>query len=180
MAVEGRFLVLLYVSPQQINAILPPDLPEGQHLLTVYATGLPDVTGTFSAIRNAPALFPRMQSGVAFATANHADGSALNSASPAQAGESVTVVGTGFGPCEWNAPYGFPAPAAPIDPLIDAPSVSLGELHPQTSWAGCMAGQGGFSAIQFLLPADAPSGVSLPLQIEVNGHKSNTVSLPVQ
>ncbi len=180
VAVDGRFLVLLYASPQQINAILPPDLPEGQHTVTVYPTGLADVTGTFTAIRNAPALFPRMENGVAFATAHHADGSDLNLASPAQAGETITVVGTGFGPCEWNAPYGFPAPAAPLDPLIDAPSVLLGELHPQVSWAGCMAGQGGYSAVQFVLPAEAPSGVSLPLQIEVNGHKSNTVSLPVQ
>lgn len=180
VAVEGRFLVLLYVSPQQINAILPSDLPEGQHTLTVYATGLPDVTGTFTAIRNAPALFPRMQNGVAFATATHADGSALNSASPAQAGENITIVGTGFGPCEWDAPYGYPVPAAPLDPLIDAPTVALGDMRPPASWAGCMAGQGGYSAVRFLLPAEAPSGVSLPLQIEVNGHKSNTVSLPVQ
>ncbi len=180
VAVEGRFLVLMYVSPQQINAILPPDLPEGQHTLTVYATGLPDVTGTFSAIRNAPALFPRMRNDVAFATATHADGSALNASSPAQAGEKITVMGTGFGPCEWNAPYGFPVPVAPLDPLIDTPSVSLGDLHPQASWAGCVAGQGGFSSLQFPIPAEAPSGVSLPLQIDVNGHKSNTVSLPVQ
>ncbi len=178
--VDGRLLVLMYVSPQQINAVLPPDLPEGQHTLTIYGAGLPVVSGDFTAIRNAPGLFPQWVSGKQFATATHADGSAVSQASPAKPGETVTVLGTGFGPCQTNPVYGFPVPSSPLDPLVDTAQVTLGSSIPQVSWAGCTPGFAGFSSAAIDVPQDAPSGASLPLQIQINGQASNTVLLPIQ
>jgi uncharacterized protein (TIGR03437 family) len=178
--VDGRLLALMYVSPQQINAVLPPDLPEGQHTITVSGAGLTNVSGDFTAVRNAPGLFPQWINNKQFVTATHADGSAVTQSAPAQAGETITVLGTGFGPCQTDPVYGFPVPASPLDPLIDTPQASLGGANIPVAWAGCAAGYEGFDSVQVVIPQDAASGASLPFQISVNGHQSNTVLVPIQ
>lgn len=178
--VDGRLLVLMYVSPQQINAVLPPDLPEGQHSVTVSGAGLANVSGDFTAVRNAPGLFPQWINSKQFVTATHADGSAVTQSAPAKPGETITILGTGFGPCQTDPVYGFPLPASPLDPLIDTPQVSLGGVNIQVAWAGCAAGFSGFNSAQVVIPQDAASGASLPLQISLNGHLSNTVLVPIQ
>ena len=178
--VDGRLLVLMYVSPQQINAVLPPDLPEGQHTITVSGAGLTNVSGDFTAVRNAPGLFPQWINNKQFVTATHADGSAVTQSAPAKAGETITLLGTGFGPCQTDPVYGFTVPASPLDPLIDTPQVSLGGVNIQVAWAGCAAGFSGFNSAQVVIPQDAASGASLPLQVSLNGHQSNTVLVPIQ
>jgi uncharacterized protein (TIGR03437 family) len=57
VTVGDRLLPLLFVSPQQINAQVLSDVPDGEHTLRVRWTGKPDVTGTFVVSRNSPGLF---------------------------------------------------------------------------------------------------------------------------
>ncbi len=178
--VDGRLLVLSYVSPGQINAELPPDLPDGDHTINVTVTGLPAVSGNFTAIRNAPGLFAAWVNGKAFAAANHSDGSVVNQANPAKKGETITLLATGLGPCQTNPVYGFNVPASPANALVDSVTITLGPLQLTPSAAVCTPGRQGFDSVQFTIPQDAPSAVSLPLALAINGHTSNTVLLPLQ
>src|SRR5205085_10304310 len=57
VTVADRLLPLFFVSPGQINAQVPSDLPDGDYVLQVHATGQADVIGQFTISRNAPGIF---------------------------------------------------------------------------------------------------------------------------
>lgn len=91
---QGRRLPLFFVSPQQINALIPPDVLPGTRGIEVYREL---VAGPLVSLRvepEAPELF-RMPDGLVAAT--HADGRVVTEGEPAEEDEVVVVYGTGFG-----------------------------------------------------------------------------------
>ena len=99
VTVNDSILPLLFVSPQQINAQLPSSLSDGNYTLEVQNTGQPDISGTFygGAQRSRPVLL-NYGFGSIYAMAFHADGSMVTTDSPAAGGETISLLGTGFGP----------------------------------------------------------------------------------
>jgi len=85
---------LYYVSPQQINFLVPADLRPGDMDVFVARAGVAGPQAQITLHDAAPGLF-QSQPGVV--TATHADGSLITNAHPARRGETVTVLGTGFG-----------------------------------------------------------------------------------
>ena len=57
VTVNDRLLPLLFISPNQINAQLFSDLPDGDYTLTVHHTTEKDASRTFTVQRNSPGLF---------------------------------------------------------------------------------------------------------------------------
>jgi uncharacterized protein (TIGR03437 family) len=168
-----RILPLFFVSPTQINAQLPDDVPAGEQRMTVSCVGLPDVQATFTAVRNAPGLFQGEKS---MGALTHEDGSAVSADAPAKAGELLTIYGTGFGPTERGRSFGF-APSAP-SPILDSATVQVGDMSIPADSAFSVAGRIGVDAVQFRMPAVAPGDV--PVRVTVNGKDSNTVFAPLQ
>ena len=107
MTINNSILPLLFVSPQQINAQLPSSLTDGTYTLEVQNTGQPEISGTLTVARNAPGLFPSVVGSTAYAMAFHADGSMVTTTSPAAAGETISFLGTGFGPYKTPVFDGF-------------------------------------------------------------------------
>jgi uncharacterized protein (TIGR03437 family) len=173
-----RVLPLFFVSPTQINALLPSDIPPGNYSLTVRSSGMPDVSGTFTVVRNAPGLFGNLIDSTLYAAAMHADGTLVLPSSPARRGELVTLFGTGFGPYSPAPPDGFVVPATPVYPLADAVVLVAGDVAIAPQWARAAPGMLGLAAIQFQVPQEPPT----PLQLRaiVNAGESNTVTLPVE
>ena len=136
VTVSDRILPLLYVSPQQINAQVPSDLPDGQYSLKVQWVGKPDVFGTFTVARNSPGLFSRPVDSQPFTMATHEDGSAVTPDSPARRGELVTVFGTGFGPFNQKVIDGFILPDPSSIPVVDPVEITAGEAAVQPVWTG--------------------------------------------
>jgi uncharacterized protein (TIGR03437 family) len=165
--VGDRLLPLFFVSPGQINAELPDDLAPGNQILTISPAGMPEVRAPFTVVRNAPGLF---------GMAVHEDGSAVTADAPAQAGELLTVYGTGFGPAERRRPEGFPIPEATSYAIVDGVIVQVGETSITAEKAFAMAGRVGIDAVQFRLD----KSVSGTLRVVINGAESNTVTLQVQ
>ncbi len=121
MTVNDLILPLMFVSPGQINA----QLPFQPHARQLYAgnrerLGRPNISGTFTVARNAPGLFFQTISSVNYAMALHADGSMVTTASPAAAGETISLLGTGFGPYQKRCWTGFypPNPAPAVDDSV--------------------------------------------------------------
>ena len=110
VTVGDQLLPLLVVSPGQINAQLPSGLGIGEQTLTVHNPGQPDAIGVFTAQRNAPGLFSQQISGRSYWVAMHADGSLVTPKSPARRGETVTALGTGFGPFHPSRPMALRCP----------------------------------------------------------------------
>jgi uncharacterized protein (TIGR03437 family) len=165
---SGTLLPILYVSPQQINFIVSSALPSGPQTLEVYneSGGMLEVDFTISD--NGPGLFGAV----------HADGTAINAGEPAQPGELITVFGTGFGAYQQPVMDGFPAPAAPSDPLVNSLEGLLASQPVVPVFAGAAPGLIGVAMAQLPLPADLTPGL-LDVAVMVNGAGSNTLSIPV-
>jgi uncharacterized protein (TIGR03437 family) len=179
VTVNDMILPLLFVSPEQINAQVPWELADGNYTINIQALGEPAVTGTFTVARNAPGLFTQTVNSQTYAIAFHADGNLITPSSPAQSGETISLLGTGLGPFNGQMIDGF-FPPDPPPALSDSVSVTAGNQHPSTVWAGAAPGYTGLALVQFQVPSGAPTVAGLPVTIKVNGVSSNTVTLPVE
>jgi uncharacterized protein (TIGR03437 family) len=175
--VEDRLLPLVYVSPEQINAQLPADLVPGEYKLSVRTTGMVDVTSLFTVVRNAPGLFTNPVDGVAYAAALHEDGLPVTAQSPAKRNETVTLLGTGFGPYDRPVLDGFATPPLPAAALVDPVHVVIAGEALRPTFAGAAPGLIGVTATRFRV--GAVSG-NVEVKVVVNGRESNTVVLPVE
>lgn len=166
---SGRWLPLLYVSPQQINFILAASIDAGPQKLEVHRQSGPMLTVDFTVVRTAPGLFAVI----------HADGTAVTAAAPASQGEMLSVLGTGFGAYQSHLPDGFPAPDNPPDPLVGSLQLLLGGQPVAFEFAGAAPGLTGIAEIQFRLPAGFGPGSPVDLAVAIDDATSNTLSLPV-
>jgi uncharacterized protein (TIGR03437 family) len=177
VTVNDFILPLLFVSPEQINAQLPSSLTPGNYTLEVQPAGQTEISGTFTVAHNAPGLFYQTIKAVNYATALHADGSLVTTASPAAAGETISLLGTGFGPYQQTVLDGF-FPPNPPPAVADSVTLSVDGVNlPSTSTAA--PGFTGIDRTQFTVPTGLPSGKSVPVLVTINGVDSNTVMLPL-
>ena len=176
-----RFLPLVFVSPQQINAFLPADVQPGSYTLTVKVTGYPDISAPMTVVRNAPGIFSAQYNATNnYVLAVHADGTLVTPSAPAIANETITVYGTGFGPYSTQPPEGFAVPPTPAYPLADPTAVFAADtqqLNPVSVVA--TPGMVGVTSVNLKI-ANLPSGTTVNLRVNVNGQDSNTVLLPLQ
>jgi len=179
VTINDQILGLLFVSPQQINAQVPSNLTDGQYTLSVQVAGQAPVTATFTVARDAPGLFFNTVNSQQYALALHPDGSPVTTDSPAAAGETISLLGTGFGPYAATVVDGF-FPTTPAPALSDSLTITIGGQTPAPTWSGAAAGFVGIACTNFQVPSGLPSGTSVPLNVTINGVASNTVMLPIQ
>jgi uncharacterized protein (TIGR03437 family) len=179
VAVDNFYLLgLKFVSPNQVNAVLPYDLEPGEHTLSVRRVGHPDVNGKFQVASVAPGLFQSPAGGQPFVMGFRPDGSALSPANPALPGEDVTVLGTGFGRYQIRPVDGFAFPSMPTYSLNSAVEVFVGEQAAETKSAAGQPGQTAVVGVKFTVPRTAAQG-ALPLKTRIEGVESPVVLLPV-
>jgi uncharacterized protein (TIGR03437 family) len=179
VTVNDYILPLLYVSPQQVNAQVPFELSDGDYTLLLHSPGQADVSATFTVARNSPGLFGQSMNSQTYAIALHADGSLITPDSPAQGGEAISLLGTGFGPYSTPVIDGF-FPPAPPPALSDSVSISLGNQNPTPTWSGAAPGYAGVSMTTFQVPATLAGSGTVQLTVGVNSANSNMVMLPVR
>jgi len=178
--VSGKLLPLLFVSPDQINAQLPTDLPDGVYTLTVHWEGKPDVSADFTIVRNAPGLFNRLVDGRAFGLFLHENGDPVTADSPARRNETVTLLGNGLGPLLQAAPEGFAIPESATSVLEDPVTIVAADSLIDPIYAGAAAGRVGVTAIRFKIGDSLPAGSTVEVKVRVRERESNTVLLPLE
>jgi uncharacterized protein (TIGR03437 family) len=178
VTVNASILPLMFVSPTQINAQLPSSLADGNYTLNIQNTGQPEISAPLTVARNAPGLFASPVGSVAYATAFHADGSLVTTNSPAAGGETISLLGTGFGPYQSPVLDGF-FPPNPPPAVADAVALSVGGVS-LTSKSTAAPGLIGAVTTGFQVPTGLPSGTPVPVLVTINGVDSNTVMLPIQ
>lgn len=117
VVVNGIPANIWYVSPTQVNILIPASLSPGRAeiQLILDAQAGPTVTVTLAPL--APAIF---QLDAKFVIATHLDGSPVTEDDPASPGEFVVFYATGLGPTQPRADYGkIPHQAAQIEQLPD-------------------------------------------------------------
>lgn len=178
VTINNSILPLMFVSPQQINAQLPSSLANGTYTLEVQNVGQPAISGNLTVARNAPGLFFSTIGSTAYAMAFHADGSLVTTSSAAAGGETISMLGTGFGPYQTPVLDGF-FPQNPPPAVSDSVVLSVGGIN-ATSTSNAAPGFTGIVSTQFQVPSGLASGTSVPVLVSINGVDSNTVMLPIQ
>ena len=177
---NDRLLPLIFVSPAQINAVLPGDIPEGNQTLFVKLPSQLEIQAPFTVARNAPGLFATYVDSRGFAVAVHEDGKVISAESPAKRGETITIFGTGFGPYLRPVPEGFAVPDLPVYKLADSVELFAGEFSAAATTTTAAVSMIGTVASRFRIVPEFPSGPAIELRVRVNGQESNKVLLPVE
>ena len=168
---------LLFVRADQINAIMPSSVRLGDAQVTVTYNGIIGASATVTIVK------------VAFGmnSANYGTGPGIiqnyNTATdhpfnglstPAKPRQVEIIVGTGLGaittPDNVSPPGG--APTTPVQ-------VVVGGIPADVTYSGRAPGNAGQDQINFTVPANAPLGCHVPVQVSAGGIWSNAVSMAI-
>jgi uncharacterized protein (TIGR03437 family) len=164
---------LFYVSPQQVNLLLPNNLVTGKYEVVLVRDGVAGPPITINLAPYAPALFQLDENTV---VATHADGSLISPDSPARPGEIIILYATGLGKLAGRKYSIHEIPSTPqwieardsFGVLLNGKAVEKPLIH----YAGVAPGFAGLYQVNLQLPADAPANPEISL--EVGGHRSPT------
>ena len=196
LLVNGVPAPLLAVTPWQVNAQLPSDLPQGPAAFqfrfadgTSPAAGAADVQSLAPAIFLLPPVATPCPTGtvcisdpfVATTAAVFHGNSAVpvDQAHPAAAGEVLVIYGTGLGTTNPFLPAGLPAPSSPPARTTAPPQVLFGTALAQVTFAGLTPGLAGVYQVNAVVPAGLRSGAQ-NLQWKIGTIASNPVTIWVQ
>jgi uncharacterized protein (TIGR03437 family) len=170
---------IYYVSPTQVNLLIPTSLIPGPVMIQLVVDGLAGPAISILLQSAAPSLF---QLDATTVLAVHLDGSTITAASPAKAGEVVVLFASGLGPTNPAAiPNQIPQQAASVTPLSSFQMMINGAAvnPPQILYAGVVPTFAGLFQINVQLPSDTPANPQV--QIGYAGIMSPTGRLlPVQ
>jgi uncharacterized protein (TIGR03437 family) len=156
---------LLYVSPNQINGILPSVVPEGVYLLAVNLNGVAVSQSQNIKVTTARfGAFTRSQLGFGPAVLqqyDHGRASLNGLMHPAAPGQAVVLWGTGLGPL----PSGSDAAAPGVVDLSNNVMISVGGVLVKPFYAGRSPQFPGVDQINFYLPTSLPSRCYVPMTV---------------
>lgn len=154
--IANQFASLYYVSPTQVNLMVPSNLIPGRYELQLLRDGLAGPAIRIEVREFAPQMFVL---GDKFVIAQRRDTSLIWPERPARPGEYVTVYATGMGRTIPELPSGQLAPTpSPIARLADFRIYLNGTaIDPSLlSYAGLTPGTAGLYQVTFRLPDNAP------------------------
>lgn len=169
---------LLFVSPNQINAQVPFELPPGTYPVTV-TNGISETSAGMTS--SAQSLTVTSFSPAIFAVVKNSDFLRTTASNPVRAGDELAVFATGLGAVTPALASGLRARASPLSTTVTAPIVTIGGV-PATVVSPTPVLAPGFVGVyqaNVRVPAGAPAG-SQPLVLTVGGSASNAVSVNVQ
>jgi uncharacterized protein (TIGR03118 family) len=184
VTINGEPAYIEFVSPSQLNVLVPVDLPAAAVQVQLTNNGLnsPTIAATLQA--TAPAFFTigaTNAAGNAYIAAEHADGSVSGppnlvaglSTTPFKVGETIVLFGTGMGITNPAAPNGRLL-TTPL-PLSLPPTVTIGGLPSQVAFAGLVGP--GLYQINVVIPtglnfAGATGNVDITVSLQAGAAKS--------
>ncbi len=174
VTINGTPAPVFYVTPTQINAVVPYSLdPTAISVLTVQVTnnGTPSNSVTEYLGLTSPGVFTVPAGGIGSGAVLHADYSLVSTSSPAKAGETIQIFLTGLGTVSPGVNAGAAAPSSPLSQTVSAPQVYLTDpsgnfVQPVVAFSGLAPGLGGLYQLNVTIPAGVGVGVNT---LEVDG-----------
>ncbi len=148
---------MYYVSPGQINFLIPPNFKPGAGTLTVLNNSFAGPSIPITIAQTAAALF---QLDTLNVIATHGNGPLVTPSAPAKPGEVIVLYATGLGPTSPPAvPNQLPAGLATLVDLANFKVLLNGTAIDSrlVQYAGVTPGFAGLFQINVMLPADAPA-----------------------
>jgi uncharacterized protein (TIGR03437 family) len=168
---------LSYVSPTQINLLVPAGIPETAgsivQIQVVNGTKASNTVTDF-VYQSTAGVFSDSANGLGDAAALHnADFSLVTSSNPAQPGETVDIFLTGLGDVLPSPPDGVagPSPPSQLSKTTVTPTVEIGGTAATVSFSGLAPGLAGYQ-IGLTVPSGLTTGDNV---LEVDGADSSTV-----
>ena len=174
VTINGKLAYVCYVSPGQVNALLPVDIQEGPGIVQLSRGDMKSAPVTIQVKRAAPGFFLFDPENRRYVIATHSEYSLVGKTSlypgqstPARPGETVVLWGAGFGPTSPAPPEGelLTAPAS----LIATPTVTIGNRAAEVRFAGLSAT--GLYQLNVLVPEGLPDG-DTAVSVEVGGERT--------
>jgi uncharacterized protein (TIGR03437 family) len=195
--VNGQAAPVYLVGQNQISAFIPYEVA-GQSFATfqVVVNGSKSNQVTVYVGNSAPGIYTLAQNGTGEGAILHSNYSEVTTASPAAAGETVTMFLTGLGPVTPQVADGAAAPDSPLSNSVEASDIQVYledsvNFSPATvSFAGLAPGFAGLYQVNFTLPTDGledgetlivlgtEEAVNYMATITVSGYKSSGLAVP--
>jgi uncharacterized protein (TIGR03437 family) len=140
---------LYYMSPTQINLLLPALSPGGHQLTVQNGRGVTSGPLQFQVETASPSFVTNPQN---YVYLQKVDGSFVSRENPAKAGETLVVYGTGLGLTNPIVPYGS---AGVVASVISPVKVMINGEESEVAYAGTTWEFPGLYQINFTVPADA-------------------------
>lgn len=182
VTIGNRPLPLLYVSPSQVNAQIPYDLPVNLRLQVLVARGsTQSVPEPFTVAPTQPGIFTKNQQGFGQALAVKASDrqTLAEPGSPAEKGETLVLFCSGLGAVAAPVESGVAAPDPPAPTLLPV-RLRIGDRDLDASFSGLSPGLSGLYEVSFQVPSDAPSGNQVPITITVGTAVSQTATIAIR
>ncbi|MDQ6675673.1 MAG: hypothetical protein M3Z09_00085 [Acidobacteriota bacterium] len=168
-SINGQPLSLLYVSPTQINAVLPGGINGFLKLAVQTPDGAHSVNVFIDAAR--PAIFTANQSGAGAAAAlNARNGQLVSPANAVQANDYVEIFLTGLGAT---------TPKDGLDAAVQVPAVTIDGVNCPVSFAGAAPGFAGLDQINCAVPQGISPNPAAVVIVSSGGRSSNPASLAI-
>lgn len=183
--VNGTAVPISYISPTQINFLMPANLSAGMVQIQTANNGLNSASISATVAAAAPAFFTLgavdAATGNSYIASEHANGSIAGpttlvsgvTSTPYNAGETMVLYGTGFGATTTMPPAGQLLTAA--IPLASAPTVTVGGQPVTPVFAGLVGP--GLYQFNVVLPSGTTTGqtgatAEVPVVVTVGGVQS--------
>ena len=172
---------LFFVSPLQINFQMPFDATGSTVPIVVISDGVrgPEVMVTVAPA--APGIFTAVPGGSGPGAILNEDSSPNSAENPAAVGSVVQIFTTGLGATDPPLATGQTgASSPPLNRTVMVPVVMIGGAPAEVLFSGMAPGFVGLYQVNARVPAATPAGDDVPLEIEIGGGSSNTVTLAVR
>ncbi len=168
----------IFVSPGQINAIMPSTVKGGLATLRLTYNNNKSNAATIQISDAAPGIFAISSGGYGPGVIQNyisADNQPVNSSvAPASPGQVVIIWGTGLGPVT------FADNIAPSSGNVSTPvSVTIGGQSATIAYAGRSPCCAGVDQIVATVPSNAPTGCWVPVRVNAGGWVSNTATMAI-
>jgi uncharacterized protein (TIGR03437 family) len=169
---------LYFVSPTQINFVVPWSIPAGRHDLEVVMGGSVIARGTVNVYDIAPGLASSDTSPLRQGIIQNQDFAINGPAAPARKGEAIQIYATGCGAVEPAVADGMPP--AGLSGAVATVKVFISVEEAQVQFAGAHPLFPGICQVNAFVPDRSFITGQTPVFITVNGIASNPVSVWVQ
>jgi uncharacterized protein (TIGR03437 family) len=167
---------MYFITPNQLNFLVPPDLPLGPVQVTVTVDGQTSVAANVNSTQYAPAFFlwPGSQAVATrqdYSLAAKPDTFTGATTAAAKPGDVLILWGTGFGPTNPPAPSGSAVPADKTYSTTNTPTVAINNVPATVYGAALASGFGGLYQVAIQVPPSLSDG-DWPIQATIAGVQS--------
>jgi uncharacterized protein (TIGR03437 family) len=181
VTIAGQSVPLLYVSPGQINALVPFGLNTNTTYYLLVQRGLTLSTPVPINIADAqPAAFLSGGSAIVFDSRGTAPAFLVTPSAPAQAGDVLVIYCAGLGVTNPPVGNGVASPSSPTAQTQAPVTVTIGGQNATVVYAGLVAGLVGLYQVNVDMPAGVTPGKAVPVLLTVSGQTSPVATISTQ